>query len=376
MQLHQFLSNVWPIALTALLGLVAVYTLLPRPRRMPVLLGMACGVLALGLTGWLIIRASSFTLETLLFYVFAATAVLAGGLLVTQSNPARAALSFALVILSTCGLFLLQAAPFLMAATIIVYAGAIIVTFLFVIMLAQQEGPSDADARSREPFLATVTGFLLLGTLLYVLKLTYKPDLDRWVRSTKEHLARVEDDLKQARKGKPPDDLNGLEDRLKSFCVEYGHWWRGADQKYPHGGDRLNAAIEDAQEAVDRDKGQPAEYLEHIAEKFHLLHEAGIAARNNPLLGNREPATVAGSLSSMSGPSAGTPPEQLRHDEWGRPRMPAQNAEYLGRSLFSDYLLAVELAGMLLLVATIGAIAIAHRRPGAAPTSPARERTL
>ena len=41
---------------------------------------------------------------------------------------------------STCGLFLLQAAPFLMAATIIIYAGAIVVTFLFVIMLAQQEG--------------------------------------------------------------------------------------------------------------------------------------------------------------------------------------------------------------------------------------------
>ena len=156
---------------------------------MPVLVGSVCTVLALVLTGWLVARASSFTLETFLFYVFAGTAILAGGLLVTQSNPAWAALSFALVILSTCGLFLLQAAPFLMAATIIVYAGAIIVTFLFVIMLAQQEGPSDADARSREPFLAAFTGFLLLCTLLYVLKLTYKPDLDRWVRATEEHLA-------------------------------------------------------------------------------------------------------------------------------------------------------------------------------------------
>ena len=37
----------------------------------------------------------------------------------------------------------------IMAATIIIYAGAIIVTFLFVLMLAQQEGPSDAAARSR-----------------------------------------------------------------------------------------------------------------------------------------------------------------------------------------------------------------------------------
>jgi NADH-quinone oxidoreductase subunit J len=36
----------------------------------------------------------------------------------------------------------------------------------------------------------------------------------------------------------------------------------------------------------------------------------------------------------------------------------------LGRSLFGDYLFAVELAGTLLLVATIGAIAIAPRRRG------------
>ncbi|HYT88569.1 MAG TPA: NADH-quinone oxidoreductase subunit J, partial [Gemmataceae bacterium] len=42
-------------------------------------------------------------------------------------------------------------------------------------------------------------------------------------------------------------------------------------------------------------------------------------------------------------------------------RMPANNVSALGRSLFSDYLLAVELGGVLLLVATIGAIAIAGR---------------
>ena len=42
--------------------------------------------------------------------------------------------------------------------------------------------------------------------------------------------------------------------------------------------------------------------------------------------------------------------------------MPAENVAYLARSLFSDYLLAVELGGSLLLVATIGAIAIVSRR--------------
>src|SRR5262249_57140167 len=123
--------------------------------------------------GLLLVSRGAVDAESFLFYAFSATAITSGGLLVTQRNPARAALSFALVVLSTCGLFLLLAAPFLMAATTIIYAGAIIVTFLFVIMLAQQTGISDADARSREPLLATATGFILLAVLLYALKLGY-----------------------------------------------------------------------------------------------------------------------------------------------------------------------------------------------------------
>ena len=42
-------------------------------------------------------------------------------------------------------------------------------------------------------------------------------------------------------------------------------------------------------------------------------------------------------------------------------RLPARNVAGIGTALFSDYLVAVELAGVLLLVATIGAIAIAGR---------------
>src|SRR5262249_49514146 len=49
----------------------------------------------------------------------------------------------------------------------------------------------------------------------------------------------------------------------------------------------------------------------------------------------------------------------------GGAALPAENTAYLGRTLFSDYLVAVELGGTLLLVATIGAIAIAGRRPEA-----------
>src|SRR5258708_1446059 len=158
---------------------------------LPVLLPLAAGALAVA--GIFTIRTGALTPETVLFYTFAALAIVAGGLLVTQRNPARAALSFALVVLSTCGLFLLLAAPFLMAATIIIYAGAIIVTFLFVLMLASQTGITDADARTREPLLATALGFLLLGCLIYVLQVSYEEN------KTVREIGKLLSDTDQAR---------------------------------------------------------------------------------------------------------------------------------------------------------------------------------
>src|SRR5262249_39939973 len=63
-------------------------------------------------------------------------------------------------------------------------------------------------------------------------------------------------------------------------------------------------------------------------------------------------------LSEFSGPS---PAGDGARDFRGYAPLPAENVASLGRSLFTDYLLAVELGGTLLLVATVGAIAIATR---------------
>jgi NADH:ubiquinone oxidoreductase subunit 6 (subunit J) len=70
-------------------------------------------------------------------------------------------------------------------------------------------------------------------------------------------------------------------------------------------------------------------------------------------------------MSDLSGPPPTVPPQELRRTAEGLPQLPAQNAGYLGKSLFTDYLLPVELGGTLLLVAAIGAVAIAHRRAAA-----------
>ncbi len=105
-----------------------------------------------------------------LLWLFGGGAILCGTLMITSRNPVHGALWFALATLSVCGLFLLLDAPFLAAATVVVYAGAIIVTFLFVIMLAQQGGSATYDSKSHHPFLATATSFLLLGALLTALR--------------------------------------------------------------------------------------------------------------------------------------------------------------------------------------------------------------
>lgn len=105
-----------------------------------------------------------------LLWLFGGGALLCGTLMITSPNPVHSALWFALSTLSVCGLFLMQDAPFLAAATIIVYAGAIIVTFLFVIMLARQRGSAAYDPHLHQPLLATMASFILLAALLTTLR--------------------------------------------------------------------------------------------------------------------------------------------------------------------------------------------------------------
>jgi NADH-quinone oxidoreductase subunit J len=88
---------------------------------------------------------------------------------VTARNPVASALWFALSLLGTGGLFLCQGAPFLAAATVIVYAGAIVVTFLFVLMLAQPDGTAFYDRITwggAAAALATIASTGLVAALL------------------------------------------------------------------------------------------------------------------------------------------------------------------------------------------------------------------
>ena len=331
------LSQVGPITLTVALGMTAIGVLLPRPRRGPVLIGMILGAAALAAAAILLVPVAHVSVEAVLFYTFAGLALLAGGVMITQSNPARAALAFAVVILSTCGLFLLNAAPFLMAGTIIIYAGAIVVTFLFVLMLAQPDRQSDADNRSREPVLATLAGFFLLSTLLLVLAQTYDPrDYENWLSQV--HKAREQPANVWKTLGDEEDFRQATEVLMQRTLGREGS--------------RAITSIVNKKDDI-KDIGNPsAANAAEIGAWLDQLISAGEENRSKAVqqIGRLAPA-ARDRLSPFAGTPANRPTQELSSD----------NVAGLGRTLFSDYLLAVELGGTLLLIATIGAIAITQR---------------
>jgi NADH:ubiquinone oxidoreductase subunit 6 (subunit J) len=314
-----FLREYWFILLPTVLGFLAVYWLLPSVRRSQQAWGAAAGGLALVLGGILVLHGTGIWPETLLFYAFAAIAVLGGAMLVTQSNPVYAALSFALVVISTCGLFLLNGAPFLTAATIIIYAGAIVVTFLFVLMLAQQSGVDDADLRSREPFLASVAGFVLLASLLGVLYRTF--DL-RELNELTADLGR----LSQAKNAKDVEDVLGpiqLKQMTPPLTAKLRHYLPDSgDPTRNHAAKIELARVEGKVEVLRDEAGKALKELEQLRAGY------GTVVMRNPASG----------------------------------KLPFENVAAIGQALFTDYLVPVELAAVLLLVATIGAIVIAARR--------------
>lgn len=71
----------------------------------------------------------------LIFFLLAGLAVLGAVALILQSHPIHSALSLILVMVSLAGLYLLMGAEFIAAVQIIVYGGAVMVLFVFVIML-------------------------------------------------------------------------------------------------------------------------------------------------------------------------------------------------------------------------------------------------
>ncbi len=73
--------------------------------------------------------------ETIVFYVFAALTVFAGLRVITARNPVHAVLFLVLAFISCAGIWLLLEAEFLAITLVLVYVGAVMVLFLFVVMM-------------------------------------------------------------------------------------------------------------------------------------------------------------------------------------------------------------------------------------------------
>jgi NADH-quinone oxidoreductase subunit J len=120
------------------------------------------------------------SLPDILFYVFAFLTLLCGVLVIANPfsrNPVTSAMFLVLTILSMAGLFVLLHAFFLAAVQILVYAGAVMVLFLFVIMLLDLK---EEERRKIKSF-GLITGLISVGAIAAIFLKTLvavKPNAD------------------------------------------------------------------------------------------------------------------------------------------------------------------------------------------------------
>ncbi len=106
-------------------------------------------------------------MQDILFYVFAFLTLVFGFLVVANPfsrNPVTSAMFLVLAIAALAGLFVLLQAFFLAAIQVLVYAGAVMVLFLFVIMLLDLR----AEERERAKVFSVVTGLVAAGAILFI----------------------------------------------------------------------------------------------------------------------------------------------------------------------------------------------------------------
>ncbi len=298
-----------PIVLYIACALGAVGVALALPTR-GVSWRVPGGILAAGAGGLVVLLMSlnaskSDQLPNLYFYAFAALALGSALRMITHPRPVYSALYFILTIIASSGVYVLLSAEFMAFALIIIYAGAILITYLFVIMLATQapvegdeELQADYDAQAREPFIASTIGFVLLAVLTTMifngLGALSTPDAGDALK----HEARVLQRL-PLKVDTVLDDAGLLEDNER-----VARWSQGGDS-------------------------------------FASLDIAG------------RTLTIE---NTKTGQTRQTNPEQWPEDLY------ATNTEMVGYSLLEEHPGAIEIAGVILLMAMLGATVLSRRQ--------------
>lgn len=166
-----------PVLIVVLCAVAGIGTILMLPARREVAIrkiGGAVVLVAGVIFGATLVRYTTQAKDPmgLYFWIFAAIAIFGALRVVTHRRPVYSALYFILTVFASAGLFVLLWAEFMAAALVLIYAGAILVTYVFVIMLAAQasgdgELPAD-ELQSREPIASCALGFGMMALLLYV----------------------------------------------------------------------------------------------------------------------------------------------------------------------------------------------------------------
>jgi NADH-quinone oxidoreductase subunit J len=101
------------------------------------------------------------------FFLFAAIAVVFAIIVITHKNPVVSALSLVMTLFALAVMYVLLEAPFIAALQVIIYAGAIMVLFLFVIMLLNLQHEEEPSGRPVQQFLGWFGGAAFALTLVY-----------------------------------------------------------------------------------------------------------------------------------------------------------------------------------------------------------------
>ncbi|MBB6441510.1 NADH-quinone oxidoreductase subunit J family protein [Phycisphaera mikurensis] len=305
------------------LGAVALFCLMPRraadaPFRLKYLAGAGAllGVASVG-AAWILlspllrgdgIADTGVGASGLVFYyVFSALGIVSAVRVITHPRPVYSALWFVMVVIASSGLFLVLAAEFMAFAMVIIYGGAILVTYMFVIMLATEpRAGDDADdlpdyeQYAREPLWAVATAFVLLAVLLSFIFQPQEPN----------PLARAASDA----------EVSLLLDNQAGI-------------------DRLVATREAVTAVIPVEASPPPATTAGaaVAVPDAALVVSGAVA---PPLDAEDPAPTLEALAEAPGP--------------------VTNLQRVGLDLFQANPLAVELAGVILLLSLVGAVVIAN----------------
>ncbi len=394
---------IYGLCLVGALGLF----LLMRPgeggRRTAGMRGLGA-VLGLGALAYLVLAVTNAAVGPdrapgLFFTAFALISVVSAVQMITSSRPVYSALHFVLVVLASAGLFLMLAAEFMAFALIIIYAGAILITYMFVLMLAQQapsaleeeQGAAEYDRFAREPAAGAIVAFVLLAVLTQTVfdrdggAMGARPAADppgalvaSWARLT-EMPRRIEEVVEAEEPAAVPvfgDDgmpamnlVLGVRAELEGRAT-----WDELTERVPAG-----VTVEDVDRADEAEDGElsTVAMLEIDAEAAGLdpiviLRDPGsvenearavLAAANLPMTAGgfrtfvtSVDATVLAQVPAEDG--AGTETAVVRLPGSARP----DNIQEVGLALITRFPASLEIAGVILLMAMFGAVILARRQ--------------